>query len=169
MTETTMHAAPSKRLRIALIALAAIEAAGALTNLSTIFNDYGHTTALLKFAQALGTLNLALAPIFALAALYFAAAGKLTYAIIAIAIRILVTWATDLPSIAIHGLELSADLGGLTILGYRFALPVMAAAAIWLARRNERLWLATIIVALPSVATWLSVLVFTVAVMIYGF
>jgi hypothetical protein len=169
MTVTENTPAPSSRLRIALIVIAAIEAAGALTRTPAIFFDYGHTTALLKFAQALGSVDIALAVPLTLAALYFAVAGQPTRAIIALAIRILVSWACDLPSIAIHGWELSLDIAGLHIAAARFGAPLIAAAAIWLALRNERLWLATILVALPTVFYWIGVAVFTIAIMIYGF
>ena len=157
------------RLRLALIVLAAIESAAALSGLPGIFYEFNPTTPIGKFAQALTSIDLALAPVFALTALYFAAAGHLRYALMAIAIRILVSWASDLPSIAIHGLELSTNLGGLHVFAARFLAPVIALSALRFAFRNEHLWIATILVALPTIAKWAGVLAFAIGVVIYGF
>jgi len=167
--QATPAPTPGRYVRLALIVISAIDAAGALTHIPAIFYDYGHQTALLKFAQALTSVEIVLAIPLTLAALYFAASGQLTRAIVALAIRMLVSWAADLPSIAIHGWELSADYAGAHIAAQRFAAPIVALAAIFLAWRNERLWLATILVALPTVFYWIGVLIFTVAIMIYGF
>src|ERR1044072_9495877 len=105
MTVTADAPTPHRRIRIALIVIAAIESIGALQDIPAIFYDFEPTTPLGKFAQALGAVDSALALPLALAALYFAIARRLRLAIAAIAIRILVTWLCDLPSIAIHGLE----------------------------------------------------------------
>ena len=169
MTATADAPNRHRRIRIALIVIAAIESIGALRDLPAIFYDFNPTTTLGKFAQALSSVDQVLAVLLALAALYFACARRLRLAIAAIAIRILVTWLCDLPSIAIHGIEWSLDFAGIEVAGYQIGAPLIALAALYLARRNERLGLATLLVALPTIFFWLGVLAFAVSVMIYGF
>jgi hypothetical protein len=169
MTAAVDTVASSSAIRIALIVVAAIESLGALSNFGAIFNVFEDGSPLLRLAQIMTDVNLVLAVPLTLAALYFAAAGRLTHAIAALASRMLVTWIADLPSVAIHGLEWSLSYGGITVNGYRFLAPLVALAALRLARRNERLWFATLLVALPSLFTWLGVLIFAIGVMIYGF
>lgn len=167
--DTPQQNSTPRYLRIALIVIAAIEAIGALIGVPGIFYDFNPTTPLGKFAQLLTSANLVLALLITLAALYFAVAGQLRYAIAAIAIRVLVTWLSDLPSFWIHGIEWSLSYGGIHVAGYQIGAPLIALAAIYLARRNERLRLATLLVALPTILTWLGVLVFAIGAMIYGF
>lgn len=169
MTATADAPSPHPRIRIALIVIAAIESIGALQDVPAIFYDFNPTTPVGKFAQALGTVDHVLALPLALAALYFAFARRLRLAIAAIAIRMLVTWLCDLPSIAIHGIEWSLTFGGIEVAGYQIGAPLVALAALYLARRNERLGLATLLVALPTIFFWLGVLAFGISVMIYGF
>ena len=169
MTATADAPTPHRRIRIALIVIAAIESIGALRDIPAIFYDFNPTTPLEKFAQALGTVDHVLALPLALAALYFAFAGRLRLAIAAFALRILVTWLCDLPSIGIHGIEWSLTFGGIEVAGYQIGAPLIALAALYLARRNERLGLATLLVALPTISFWLGVLAFAISVMIHGF
>lgn len=169
MTATVDAPTRHRRIRIALIVIAAIESIGALLNIPAIFYDFNPTTPLGKFAQALGSVDHVLAVPLTLAALYFAIASWLRLAIASIAIRILVTWLCDLPSIAIHGIEWSATLGGIQVAAYQIGAPLIAFAALYLARRNERLGLATLLVALPTILFWLGVLAFAVSAMIHGF
>ena len=169
MTATVDAPSRHRRIRSALIVIAAIESIGALFNIPAIFYDFNPTTPLGKFAQALGNVDHVLAALLTLAALYFAFASWLRLAIAALAIRILVTWLCDLPSIAIHGIEWSATFGGIQVAGYQIGAPLIALAALYLARRNERLGLATLLVALPTIFFWLGVLAFGISVMIQGF
>ncbi|HVF71399.1 MAG TPA: hypothetical protein VM940_07300 [Chthoniobacterales bacterium] len=171
MTATVDAQAPSgnRRIRIALIVIAAIQALGALWDIPGIFYDFNPTTPLGKFAQTLGKVDHVLALPLTFAALYFAIASRLRPAIAAIAIRILVTWLCDLPSIGIHGIEWSLTFGGIQVAAYQIGAPIIALAALYLARRNERLGLATLLVALPTILFWLGVLAFAVSAMIYGF
>ena len=169
MTATAEAPLPHPRIRIALIIIAAIESIGALRDLPAIFYDFNPTTPIGKFAQALSSVDQVLAVLLSLAALYFALARRLRLAIAAIAIRILVTWLCDLPSIAIHGIEWSLTFGGMEVAVYQIGAPLIALAALYLARRNERLGLATLLVALPTIFFWLGVLAFGISVMIHGF
>jgi hypothetical protein len=169
MTATADAPTLHRRIRVALIVIAAIETLGALRDIPAIFYDFNPTTPLGKFAQTLGSVDHVLAVPLTLAALYFAVARRLRLAIAAIAIRILVTWLCDLPSIAIHGIEWSLTFGGIEVAGYQIGAPLIALAALYLARRNERLGLATLLVALPTIFFWLGVLAFAISVMIHGF
>jgi hypothetical protein len=45
-------------------------------------------------------------------------------------------------SIAIHGIEWPATFGGIQVAGYQISAPLIALAALYFARRNERLGLA---------------------------
>lgn len=166
---TTPGKAPSLWLRIALIVIAAIETLTALSEFSALFQEYGHTTALLIFAQRMNSVYLALAPLLACAALVFAIIGRVRHAIAALALRMALSWAADLPAVAIHGLELSADFGGAYAFVFRFVYPLTAAAALWLAWCNEKLGLATILVSLPTILKWAGVVAFTISVLKYGF
>ena len=169
MTATVEAPSRHRRIRIALIVIAAIESIGALYDIPAIFYDFNPTTSLGKFAQALGSVDHVLAVPLTLSALYFAFASRLRLAISALAIRILVTWLCDLPSIAIHGIEWSATFGGIQVAGYQIGAPLIALAALYLVRRNERLGLATLLVALPTIFSWLGVLAFAISIMIHGF
>jgi hypothetical protein len=169
MTATVDAPSRHRRIRVWLIVIAAIEAIGALRDIPAIFYDFNPTTPLGKFAQALSSVDQVLAVLLALAALYFAIVSRLRLAIAAIAIRILVTWLCDLPSIGIHGIEWSLTFGGIEVAGYQIGAPLIALAALYLARRNERLGLATILVALPTIFFWLGVIAFFISFMIHGF
>ena len=157
------------RLRVALIVIGAIATLGALTNLSGAFHDYGHTDPLLVFAQRVTTVKLVLAPFIAGAALVFATFGRVRSAIAALAALMLTAWLSELASIPIHGLELSATGPGLFIAFERLAVPVLALAAIVFAVRNTRLVLATVFVTLPMLMAALGVVIFAIGVAIYGF
>jgi len=163
--------APSHRwLRLLLILVAALEFLDALSSLQNIFTDYHHDTALLRFAQALTSIQLALSPLLAGAALIFAALGNIRYAVLALAVLTLVGWLfISLPSIAIHGIKFSLEFGDLEGLFYYFVVPVVAAAAALLALKDKRLALATLLACVPALAKWIALVAFIIAIMIYGF
>jgi hypothetical protein len=163
--------APSHRwLRLLLVLVAALEFLDALSGVQNIFIDYHHDTTLLRFAQTLASINLALAPLFAGAALIFAALGKIRYAILALAAVTLATWILDsLPSIALRGVTLGLDFGTLAELFLYVLAPVAAATAALLALKAKRLALATVLACLPALAKWMGFIAFFIAIMIYGF
>ena len=160
--------APAAKWKPALLIVAIVVLASALTDLPGAFYDYEHDTTLLVVAQWLTTIGLLIAPVLAAAALFLVLRDRLVRAIDVLAAIILVDWLFELPSIAIHGLELSWDIGGITAFVHYFVKPVIAVAAIVLSRRG-RLGAATLLVALPTIVSWLGVLAFAVGVMIYGF
>ena len=168
---TTTPAAPPPHtaLRVGLIVIAALETLSTISDFSGIFYDYQHETRLLQFAQGATSVKLALAPFIAGAALVFAVMGRLRHAIVALAALVLLGWLSELPSIAIHGLEWSLDLAGVIIFAQRFIYPLLAAAAIALAVRNRRLALAGVLISLPTIVFWSLALTFLINVMIYGF
>jgi hypothetical protein len=135
-----------------------------------IFTDYHHPTTFLRFTQTLTGTKLALAPVIAGAALIYAALGNVRRAILALATLEISTWLLeDVWSIPIHGLELSADYGGMLALFYHFVFPAAAlAGAAWLSRTGGFRWPA-LLVGVPTIVNWAGVVAFTVAVMMYGF
>jgi hypothetical protein len=125
---------------------------------------------MLCFAQALTSINLALAPLLAGAALIFAALGNIRYAVLALAAMTLATWVLDsLPSIALRGVTLGLDFGTLAELFLYVMAPVAAVAAALLALNDKRPALATLLAGLPALAKWLGFVAFFIAIMIYGF
>ena len=168
---TTDTAPPSHRwLRVALVVIAALEFLDALSGVQNIFTDYHHPTAFLRFAQTLTSIKLALAPVIAGAALVFAGIGNLRRAILAMALLVLVGWLLEgLPSIAVHGLRLALDYGGLEEFSHTFIFPAAALAGAALALKDRRLGLAGLLVSVPTLLNWAGVVAFTVAIIMYGF
>ncbi len=171
-SETAVAAAPARHrfLRIALAVLAAYELWDALTALPILFADHEPETGLARFIQTLANVRIALAPLVTVAALWFAATGKLRKAVIALATLALITWAlVNVWSIATDGLELDFTLGGLVVVLKIFIFPLAAIAAIYLALKDIRLPLAGALVALPTVVKWIGIVLFSIAMAMYGF
>ena len=104
-------------------------------------------------------------PVLALTALMCAAVGNVRYAIIALGALMVMTWLNYMPSVVMHGL----DFGGIATfqtLAQIIAFPLMAACAIALAARDQRLGLAATLVSLP---TLLGVIAFAIGVAVNGF
>jgi hypothetical protein len=141
---TADTAPPSHRwLRAGLVVIVALEFLDALSGVQNIFTDYHHPTAFLRFAQTLTSIKLALAPVITGAALVFAGMGNLRRAILALALLVLVGWLLEgLPSIAIHGLRLALDYGGLEEFSHYVIFPAAALAGAALALKDRRLGLA---------------------------
>ena len=166
---TTASPAPHRWLRLALVVVAALELLDALTSMHNIFTDYHHATALLRFAQALTSVKLALA-VHRRRGLLLALRGRLRHAILALAALALMVWLLDdVSTIPIHGFEFSADFGGMVVFAHHFVFPVAAVAGAALAWKNRRLALAGLLVSLPTIVKWLGVAAFTIAIMMYGF
>ncbi len=168
----TQARAPTERLRILLIVVAAAEALGALSNLPGIVAPYldDVPTGFLLFAQILLSVKFALAPFLAVPALVFAVRGRLREATLALAALLLLAWLLDdTTSFVIHGLELSASFGGAIIAMHHFLNPVLALAGGGLALMHRRPGLAGLLVCLPTLLNWVGFVIFAVAILIQGF
>ena len=81
---------------------------------------------------------------------------------------VLMTWLNFMPSVVRHGLDfrgVSAFETPVRII----AFPLMAACAIALAARKERLGLATLLVSIPTLYGVFAVIAFGIGVILYGF
>ena len=166
-TATTARApAPSIWLRIALIIVACIETLLSLSDFPEAFDLHGKP---LSLAQFLINARLAVHPLFAIVALVLAVRGRVRGAIVVLAVYVVVLSFSELPSFIRFGIEWNWSPIGLSLFGQQIVFPLLAVAAIALARRNERLWLAGIFVLLPTVNLILGVGIFAIGVMLYGF
>jgi hypothetical protein len=108
-------------------------------------------------------------PVFAVAALVCALAGRVRWAVVAMAGVVLGRWLWYLPGP--NGSLASKDLYVLVQPTIMLLIipPVLAACALVLARRNERLGLATLLVCVPVIYSNYEMALFVLAVSIYGF
>jgi len=155
-------------LRIAVIILAMINTLASLIGLGVFADLAGYQN---TFTQWLLFAGVAFFPVLAIAALIFALKGDLRRAIMALAAIVIVGFLTDsLPALFIHGLELTGSATvTLLYLAHLVAFPLLAVVAFVLARRNEKLVLAAVLVGLPIAARILEMIMFAVVISIYGF
>jgi hypothetical protein len=157
-------------LRLGLTVVAALETYDALAGIPNIFTDHQHANALLRFAQALTSIKLALAPVIAATALLYAAWGNLRRAILALAALVLLSWLLDdLWAIPIRGFEFSAGLGGMVAFVHHVIFPAAAIAGAVLTLKNRRLVLAGLLVSLPTLFNWIGLVIFIIGIAIHGF
>jgi len=159
-------------LRIGLMVVAALELMDALASIGNIFTDYHHASALLRFAQTLLSIKLALAPVAAGAALLFAAFARLRLAVLALAAFAFMGWALDdVWSVAIHGFAFRPDYyyGSVDAFAHQVAFPLGALAAVVLALTTRHLAWAGLLASLPPLFNWLGVILFAVSIMLHGF
>ncbi|MGA7211675.1 MAG: hypothetical protein WBX78_22715 [Pseudolabrys sp.] len=143
--DTATGASQSHRwVQAGLVIVTAAELLDALSSVQSIFTDYHHETDLLRFAQGLTSIKLALSPLLAGAALVFAALGNIRYAIFALA-------------------ALMEEFF------FYLVAPIVTIAAVLLAIKNQRISLASLLVGLPPLFKWVGVVLFITAVLIYGF
>jgi hypothetical protein len=154
-------------LRIVLIIAALLESFDALSSVSTLFVDMSEIPGP-GFAGFLIKAHIASHPVLALAVLVFAAVGQVRYAIIALAAIVFMTWLNYMPSVVLHGLEFRG-VGAFETPVRIIAFPLMAACAIALAARNQRLRLATALASIPTFYSLVGLIIFAVGVSIYGF
>lgn len=150
-------------LRIVLLTITMIKAISTFTDASGLLGGAGDMAGLTIAALALN-------PLCAIAALALTLQNRLRAAICMLAATLVLNWLSDIVSLTLHDFDASAGLG-LTLMtvlqtvGY----PLMAASAIVLALRGERLGAATILVALPMLVAAASVATVAVGIAIYGF
>jgi hypothetical protein len=175
MTELTAVAAtpaPTRRrhlgLRVVLIIIAIIEALDALSSVSILFGDMSQIP-----GPGLGGFlikaHIATHLPLALAALVFAAIGRVRHAIIALGAVVAMTWLNYTPSVVLHGLQFDSGFSALQTTAQIIAFPLMAACAIALAARDRRFGLATALVGIPTLFNVLGVIAFAIGVSLYGF
>jgi len=169
-TETGVAAAPeaARWVRLGILVLAAIRLWGAISGLAVFANlsEYGNS-----LAQWMIFANIAVAPILAGAAVYYAAKHRLANAIVALAgMAIAELLLVNVPTLFNHGPD---NFGTGPLAAFVFAramvLPALCFVAVWLARQNRHLTLAAVLAGLPVVADIIGVVAFTIGVMIYGF
>jgi len=165
---TVPAVAPPARfwLRTALLTVAGFETLIGLEEFSGAFDLHD---APLSFGQFVINARLAIHPFFAVAALVLATYRYLRAAIIVLAAYIIVAWLTDLPAIARFGIEWDWSPIGLSLLAQQLIFPPLAVAAIILARLDRHLGLSALFVALPPANLLAGIIMFTIAIMIYGF
>src|SRR5262245_5802224 len=141
--DTAIAAHPSYRwARVSLVLIAAIELLDALSSVQGIFTEYHHETALLRFAQGINSIKLALSPC-SLARRWFWRHEGIFATRFLLWPRSHLRWLLDsLPTIVIHGFKPSLDFGGIEEFVFSLIMPVIAAAAILLAAKRQRLGLA---------------------------
>jgi hypothetical protein len=150
-------------LRIVLLTITMIKAISTFTDASGLLGGAGDMAGLTIAALALN-------PLCALAAFALTMQNRLGPAICVLAGTVVLNWLSDIVSLTLHDFDTSGGLSVtlMTVLqtvGY----PLMAASAVVLALRGERLGAATVLIALPMLVAAASVATFAVGMAIYGF
>jgi len=168
---------PRRWPRLLLLIAASIEFLGGLSALPILAGDLSEVPGP-GLGGAIIIATIILRPTAAAAALFFLIRGKLAPSLIAMAIVILASWFSYLPSIQLHGLDLRGNLLEVTLgsamvtAGLFFQLiiaPVIALAIAGLALTGKQITLATLLAVLPTFIDVLGVVAFGISVAIYGF
>jgi hypothetical protein len=154
-------------LYLLLIIVAAVETFDGLSNAPMLFGDMS-TIPGPGIGDAIIKTYIASHPVLAPAALAFATCGRLRYAIITLGALVLMTWLHFVPSVVRHGFDFDGVSAFETPVRI-IAFPLMAACAIALAARGERLGLATLLVSIPTLYGAASVIAFGIGIFLYGF
>jgi hypothetical protein len=174
MTEPAASVAPLPTrqrhlgLRVLLTIVAIVEALDALSSVSILFGDMSQIP-----GPGLGGFlikaHIATHLPLALAALIFAAIGRVRAAIIALGAIIAMTWLNYMPSVVLHGLQFDSGFSALQTTAQIIAFPLLAACAIALAARDRRLGLATALVSFPTLFNVFGVIAFAIGISLHGF
>ena len=170
MTADTVAQAPAPRLiglRIVLIAVAVIEAAFGSSDALVLLGDMSGIPG--GLGGGLVKAHLAAHPLLAVAALVFAAMGRVRHAIIALGTIILMTWLSDMPAVVARGFDLRGTFSFVETTAKIIVFPLIAACAIAYAAHNEHPGRATLLVAAPTLFNIVLLVGFFVGVMICGF
>ena len=154
-------------LYLLLIIVAAIETFDGLSSAPMLFGDMSKTPGP-DIGGAIIKAYIASHPVLAIAALVLATIGRLRYAIITLGALVLMTWLHFMPSVVRHGFDFDGVSAFETPVRI-IAFPLMAACAIALAARGERLGLATMLVSIPTLYGVASVIAFGIGIFLYGF
>jgi hypothetical protein len=117
----------------------------------------------------LNTAQIVSHPLLAAAAMVLALIGRVRDAIIAMAAILAMNWLSGMPSVVLRGFEPDGPFPALLTGWQLVAVPLMAACAIALAARNQRLGLATALASIPTFYSLIGLIIFAVGVSIYGF
>ncbi len=172
MTSTALETAPAPMSRWKRFGLSAVMVPLALFETwdsSMFFLALGLSETGSGFSGVLTKIYVLTHPVFAVAALVCALAGRVRWAVMAMAGVVLGRWLWYLPGP--NGSLASKDLYVLvqpTIMVLIIPL-VLAVCALVLAKRNERLGLATLLVCVPVIYSNYEMALFVLAVSIYGF
>jgi hypothetical protein len=107
-------------------------------------------------------------PLLSLAALALAAKGRVRHAIVALGAVETMRWLTYMPSVVRNGLRLDDGFDIQWTAAQIFVFPVIAACAIAFAARDERLRLATALIAVPTLYNMFGLTVYTLWKLIDG-
>ena len=171
MTQTDAAIAPPPRWpRLLLLIAAAIELLVGLRDLPILLLGDLSQIPGPGLGGAVIIAKIVLQPILALAALIFTVRGRLPYALLAMALIILMTWLNYVPSVALHGLELQGSPVVVALMGFQIILaPLLALAIAGLVLADKQLTLATVLAILPTFVGVAGVIAFAISVAIYGF
>ena len=153
-------------LRSVLFIAGLLEGFDALSSVPTLFGDMSKIPGP-GFGGFLIKAHIASHPLLALAVLVFAV-SQVRYAIIALAAIAFMTWLNFMPSVVGHGLDFGG-IGAFETPVRIIAFPLMAACAIALAARNQRLGVATALASIPTFYSLMGIIIFAVGVSMYGF
>jgi hypothetical protein len=150
-------------LRIVLLAVTMIKAISTFSDASGLLGGTEDMAALTIMALALN-------PLCAVMAFALTLQGRLCGAVCALAAIVVLNWFSDMVAVVLHGFDTAGSVSltivtAVQILGY----PLMAACAIALALREERLVTAAILVTVPMLISAGSIIAFAIGVAIYGF
>ena len=161
--ETNRPPAVSRRagLRLALATAALVELTDGIAGLILLYGDMSGLGAIVK-------LNLVARPVLALAALILAVIGYFRHAIPALGAIVLLAWLKFMALIP-DGFDYGNLFVNLDNSTQAFIFPLLGACAMTIAARGERLWAATMLVAIPTVVNLFNALSFLIGVTIYGF
>ncbi len=156
-------------IRLVLLIVAIGKVLGALSTLVILFDD-DPTIPGTDLGGLVISATIVLSVLFAVAALIFAIRGPIARAIIAIAGLALLDWLSYVPSVVKYWSDFPGPgFAGSMAIVQMLVLPAIAAAAIVLAWRGERLGLAAILALIPTIVFFLGVIAFGIGVAIYGF
>lgn len=161
IVEMTAPTAPRQiGLRLALAALALVELTSGVAIQILLHGDMSGLGAIVK-------LYMVAPPVLALAALIFALTGRLGHAIPALGAIVLLAWLKFMALVP-EGFDYGNLFVNLDNSTQAFIFPLLSACAMTIAARGERLWVATMLVGIPTLVNLFNALSFLIGMMIYG-
>ena len=152
-------------LRVVVALVGLIEGVSGLTDLPIVFGD-------LTKIDLPTIASIALHPVLGFAAFGFALARRLRYGIMALALLALAKWASEVPSMMTHGLDLSSgdDAFVVSLMVFKTIIqPLVASAALAAAWLNRFRTAAMLAAVLPTLIDAAGIAAFAISVSLYGF